>query len=223
VTRCVTDLALEHYLLGELDAPHIASCAQCRAAVSAKRDLGDAYMASPQAHALARLIAAAEPVRAAPRRRRAILSVTAIALVALATYLVWPHAPPDREAEVRAVERAWTDAIVHNDVATLDEILAPDFHLTDSAGRVTTKADNLAGMRDTPTKFDAYDTTDVQVLVWGDTAVVTGRSVLRGTGVKGAFTHDITFTDTLARIDGRWRAVAAHTSLRQSQSPSTVQ
>jgi ketosteroid isomerase-like protein len=141
-----------------------------------------------------------------------ILPALGVAVVAMATYLVWPRAVPDREAEVRAVERAWTDAIVHNDVATLDQILAPEFRLTDSAGRVTTKADNLAGMRETPTKFETYDTTDLQVHVWGDTAVVTGRSVLRGTGVKGAFARDITFTDTLARIDGRWRAVAAHTS-----------
>ena len=53
MTRCVPDLALEHYLLGELDrdTAHIASCAQCRAAASAKRALGASYMGSPQARA----------------------------------------------------------------------------------------------------------------------------------------------------------------------------
>ena len=213
MNRCVTDLALERYLLGELDvaADHIASCPQCLAAIAAKRKLGDAYMASPHAHDLRRLIATT-PLPT--RRRRVIMPAFAIALAAFAAYMVWPRAASDRdrEAEVLAVEHAWTDAIVHNDVAALDAILAPDYKLTDGTGKVTTKSDSLAGMRERPPTFDAYDTSELQIRVWGDTAVVTGRSVMRGRGEKGPFMHDFTFTDTLTRIDGRWRAVAAHTS-----------
>jgi ketosteroid isomerase-like protein len=213
MTRCVTDLALERYVLGELDDAHIASCAQCLAAVVAKRRAGDAYMKSPQARDLARLIATAEPALVTPpHRRRVLVPALAVALAAFAAYMVWPRAAPNREAEVLAVEREWTDAIVHNDVTALDAILAPDYKFTDSTGKITTKSEDLAGMREMPSRFDAYDTTDLQVRVWGDTAVITGRSVMRGSGAHGPFQHDITFTDTLARIDGRWRAVAAHAS-----------
>ena len=219
MTRCVTDLSLERYLLDELDVAndrdHIARCVHCQAALAAKRTTGDAYMASPAARKLFRVLSATEPLRAPPRkpRERWLVGALAFGVVAVVLVTLWPRPAADaREAEVLAVEQRWMEAYLHDDAATLDSILANDYTLTDSTGGVTTKADDLANTRTHRVHFDAYDNSDVRVRVWGDTAVVTGRSRISGNASGRSFAHDITFTDTLARIDGRWRAVAAHVS-----------
>jgi ketosteroid isomerase-like protein len=218
VSRCASDLALERYLLGELDAQveraHIDGCARCHAVVAAKHTAGNAYMMSPEARAVARMIASHDRAAAVPvsrRRSRMTIAIGIAAVVGLALWL-WPRGETDRRDEVLAVEREWMDAYVHNDVDALDRILADDYKLTDSFGRTRTKADDLANAREGGTKYDAYDTSDVRVRVWGDTAVVTGRSVIRGASDGQPFAYDITFTDTLAHIGGRWRAVSAHLS-----------
>ena len=219
MTRCVTDLSLERYLLDELDLAdereHIARCAHCQAALAAKRTTGDAYMASPAARKLSRVLSAMEPLRVPPRkpRERWVVGALAFGVVTVVLVTLWPRSAADaREAEVLAVENAWMEAYLHDDVTALDAILANDYTLTDSTGGVSTKADDLANARSHRVHFDAYDNTDVRVRVWGDTAVVTGRSRISGNASGRPFAHDITFTDTLAHIDGRWRAVAAHIS-----------
>lgn len=215
---CVSDLSLERYLVDELDTAeelaHVTACVHCQTALAAKRTAGATYMASPAARRLAQLVAVTEPI--APRRRaRNVIGIATVAFafaIALALF-AWPRATAtDRDAEVLAVEHAWMTAYLHDDDKALDEILANDYRFTDASGRITTKTDELATARSHRVHYDAYDTTDLSVHVWGDTAVVTGRSKLRGNAAGKPFTRDLTFTDTLARIDGRWHAVAAHVS-----------
>jgi len=219
VTNCVSDLALEHYLhdepVSDVDREHIVNCVQCRRDLAAKRRVGDLYMRSREARQLAQLLATTERVLVPPRRARWKLAVIAAAVAVVALLVVWPRGDDDARdpvAEVVAAERAWMDAIRSNDATALDAILAHDYQLTDNSGRVHTRADDLARARAGTMHFDAYDTTEVKVRVWGDTAVVTGRASTRGTNAGRPFANDFTFTDTLARIDGRWRAVAAHVS-----------
>jgi ketosteroid isomerase-like protein len=219
VNRCATDLSLERYLLDELELAdereHIARCAHCQAMLVAKRTAGDAYMASPAARKLSRVLSATEPLRVPPKkpRERWLVGALAVGAVAIVLVTLWPRPAADaREAEVLAVEHAWMEAYLHDDAAALDAILANNYTLTDSTGGVSTKADDLANTRTHRVHFDAYDTSEIHVRVWGDTAVVTGRSRIRGSASGRAFAHDITFTDTLAHIDGHWRAVAAHVS-----------
>jgi hypothetical protein len=54
---------------------------------------------------------------------------------------------------------------------------------------------------------------EVRVRVFGDAAVVTGRT--HGVGEFGGAAYDVVirFTDTFVRRDGRWSAVASHASL----------
>ena len=213
MSRCVSDLALERYLLDELvvtaDREHIIGCVECRAELAAKRRAGDAYTTSREAKHLGQLLATTEQILVPPRRRHRLgFAVAVIAIIAVAAILLWPRRASDPEAEILAVEQSWTQAYVHNDVAALDAILADNYRATDPSGRTVTKADDLE--RTKTLHYDVFDTTDIQVRVWGDTAVATGHSEIRGTNAGLPFAAKIAFTDTLARIDGRWRAVAAH-------------
>lgn len=218
MSRCVSDLALERYLLdeplGDAEREHIIGCVQCRARLAAKQRAGNAYMRSRDAEHLAQLLATADHIfvpRRTTRRRFALAAAAAVAVVAVAalvTFVLWPRDTMDAKAEVLATEKAWMNAYLNNDVAALDEILADNYQSIDPAGRVRTKADDLA--RTKTRRYESYDTSDVQVRIWGNTAVVTGRSRVRGSDQGRTFEAEITFTDTLARIDGRWRAVSAH-------------
>ena len=59
----------------------------------------------------------------------------------------------------------------------------------------------------------AFHTLDEKARVHGDVAVVTGRLRVEGVAAGGqAYDAEVLFTDILARIDGQWRAVAAHAS-----------
>src|SRR4051812_35522451 len=79
---------------------------------------------------------------AAIPRKIAAAAVAAVAAVAIVVALAWPRGSAGGEAEVLGVERAWMAAYVHNDAEALDEILAPDYKLTDDAGHVVTRADD---------------------------------------------------------------------------------
>jgi ketosteroid isomerase-like protein len=215
----VTDLALERFLVDELDAgrdrEHIIGCVTCRAALASKRRAGDAYMTSRHAKQLARLLATTERVLGPKPRvgRRAMIAAVGLAIAAIAAVLLWPRGGADpSEDEVLAVAREWMDAYRHNDAAALDRILANDYMLTDSRGNRTTKADDLAAARAGSVHYDVYEPSDLRVRLYGDTAILTGKNRLRGTTDGKPFELEITFTDTLSRIDGRWRAVAAHVS-----------
>jgi len=214
VSPCLTDLELERWLVGELADPHVRDCTRCRDELATKRAVGDAYMRSTHARELANVIVAAERALA-PRRMVRIGVAIAGAIAAIALVVVIASGGRDREAEVLAVTREWMDAYRHNDADALERILADDYKLTDGAGHTSTKLDDLVAARSKLVRLDAYDTSNLRVRVWGDTAVVTGHSVVRGARRGEPFVRDFTFTDTLARIDGRWRAVAAHVTRSQ--------
>jgi ketosteroid isomerase-like protein len=58
----------------------------------------------------------------------------------------------------------------------------------------------------------AFHTSEAKALVHGDVAVVTGRVRIEGEAGGEPYDSEVRFTDVLARIDGRWRAIAAHAS-----------
>ena len=54
---------------------------------------------------------------------------------------------------------------------------------------------------------------DVKAHVFGDTAVVIGRTHRVGDVAGSAYDVVIRFTDTFVRRDGRWQVVASHASM----------
>jgi len=128
------------------------------------------------------------------------------------------RADPAVSAEDRAiVERLdlrYQAAVARNDVRTMDEILAEDFALVSSTGRVYSKSDLLNEARSGQFQYDRQDDTDRTVRVWGDTAVVTALLWAKGREAGKPFAYRVWFSDTYARIDGTWRYVLGHASGR---------
>jgi hypothetical protein len=114
----------------------------------------------------------------------------------------------------QALAKAWVSA----DRATIERIIAPDWSSIDPSGQVTDRAGVLVDVFETRLhRIVQIDIDDLKVKVFGDAAVVTGRT--HGVGEVGGSAYDvfIRFTDTFVRRDGRWVAVASHASLLASQ------
>ena len=180
---------------------------------------------------------APSPAPDAPRRRMfAALAFAAVLVVAFLSTLRRPSsvapAPSARptpassaaahtheEEIVLRVQREWMEATRDNDVAALERILADDYTYTDSRGRVSNKADSLRYARAARNHMKAFYTSDEKARVYGDVAIVTGRMRVEGVAGGEPYDAEVRFTDILARVDGQWRAVAAHAS-RPNERPT---
>lgn len=114
---------------------------------------------------------------------------------------------------VLAYERAVCAAYQRNDVTAMDSLVADSYTLTDSKGVITTKADDLRDARDRAIEFTTFHNEDMKIRVYGSTAIVTGRTILKGKARDGSVVDiEVQFTDTLIQFDGRWKIVAGHVS-----------
>jgi len=114
------------------------------------------------------------------------------------------------EKELKGLENEWLNSYLRGDKETFDRIVADDFTRTDESGKFATKAEEKALVQAAPTSVNASLTNeDVQVRVYGDAAIVTGRIVSK---VQGSLNFQSRFTDTFLKRHGRWQVVARHYS-----------
>lgn len=87
-----------------------------------------------------------------------------------------------------------------------------DYTLTNSRGEVTGKAQDLEEAKKRDPKYDVFENREMKARVHGDTGVVIGRTILKGTAAGKPFSAEFQFTDTVIKVDGRWRLLAGHVS-----------
>lgn len=87
-----------------------------------------------------------------------------------------------------------------------------DYTLTNSMGKVTTRADDIAEAKENDPKYEIFENYDMKVRLHGDTAVVTGKTHTRGVSGGEPFDFQFQFTDTLVKDGGRWRLLVGHVS-----------
>lgn len=122
----------------------------------------------------------------------------------------------DRTREdLMQLERDIGKANIENDYAFFERVEAEEFIFTDAGGGVTTRKQDLEGLKqpaNPDVKLVAYDVDEMKVMLYDKTAVVTGRVTTRRM-VKGApVTGQSRFTDVFVWRQGRWQLVAGHSS-----------
>ena len=112
------------------------------------------------------------------------------------------------EGDVRQAERDRFAAMVKADVGTLDRLLAPELSYTHSNAQVQDKAGFIAAIKSGTIKYLSIDPNDVNVVVFGNTAVVTGSASLHVLQNGTDLTIKIRYTNTQINRTGSWQMVA---------------
>ena len=108
------------------------------------------------------------------------------------------------EQELMQLERDWCAADVKNDAAVFQRILSDDYTgVSSQSGKLTGKADYLAQLK--TSKTTQCDVDMMRVRIYGDTAVVTGRTTVK----SNSFSGQSMWTDTWVRRNGAWQCVAS--------------
>ena len=121
------------------------------------------------------------------------------------------------EQVIRKLDNERIQAQIHADVAALERIYADDFIGVGPSGTVRTKPQVISDFTSGGLKFQSITTDEVQVRVYGNTAVETGRSIMIGQDKNKVVPRDNRFTRVWVKLDGRWQLVANHYSLLITQ------
>jgi ketosteroid isomerase-like protein len=126
--------------------------------------------------------------------------------------------PMPDEALLRQLENDWADAAKRHDTAWMEHHYAEGYTWTSPEGTVNDRAKDIAEAKDVT--FDSFNNSDMQVRVYGDTAVVTGISTIKGKYKAEDISGTYRFTDTFVKRDGEWM-VAASQVTRVAQQTAT--
>ena len=116
------------------------------------------------------------------------------------------------EEAIRRLDNERIQAQIHADATALDRIYAADFIGVGPSGTVRTKPQVISDFTSGDLKFQSITTDEVQVRVYGNTAVETGRSTMIGQDKGQTVPRDTRFTRVWIKQQGRWRLVANHYS-----------
>ena len=120
---------------------------------------------------------------------------------------------------IRQLDQERIQAQIDADRAALDRLYADDFIGIGPSGTVRAKPQVLSDFTSGDLKFQSITTDDVQVRVYGNTVVETGRSTMIGQDKGKIVPRDNRFTRVWVKQQGRWRLVANHYSLLSSPLP----
>jgi hypothetical protein len=114
------------------------------------------------------------------------------------------------EQAVLKVERDGCHAYQIGDTATLQTLFTADYTLTNSHGEISTLADDIADAKSGAVRYTMFENRNMKVRLYGDAAIVTGQTWIKGTIQGRLIDASFQFTDTLVRQGGHWLLAASH-------------
>jgi hypothetical protein len=125
-----------------------------------------------------------------------------VSLLVLASLAVWvldfavaQNKSSTPASQVLALEKKWNEVYKRGDIAVMDSLLTDDFIITVEDGSTFSKPGCIAQNGNSSVHVEISEMSDLQVRMHGNTGVVTGA-------------------DVWMNINGRWRLIASHYSLR---------
>ena len=119
----------------------------------------------------------------------------------------------DDADEIRRLDKEITVATWTGDTVWFEKNLADDFVLTTSSGAMRNKRDIIRQLSTPGLKMEPYEASEVQVRMYGDAAVVTGRILQRYVLGGVRYANDLRYTDTYVKRSGKWTMVGGHASM----------
>jgi len=136
---------------------------------------------------------------------RAALLIAAMLLISAANAANFP-------ADLAKAVKDYDEAQIHGDKAELQRLVADDYTLVNSSGRIQSKAELIADYTAPGYKIEPFEIMQPVEKVWSDGAVMGGVVDLRGTDGGKPFAVKLRFADIWAKRNGKWQVIYTHVS-----------
>ena len=117
--------------------------------------------------------------------------------------------------DLRKAVEDYDHAQVKADGLELKRLVADDYVLINSSGRVQNKAELIADYLAPDYKIEPFEVLEPVEKVWNDGAVMGGLVHLKGISGGKPFTLTLRFADIWAKRNGKWQVIYTHVSRPQ--------
>ena len=147
-------------------------------------------------------------------------SVSLLSFVAIAVVLhgcgsnpaVQSADPPAIIAQLTSQADLWDQAIVRKDRAAIEQNMAEDFRQIDGSGSVESKASFVNDLMSPDLQIDPYTVEEFDVRLYGDVALLSGRTRMTGRYEGKPFTSHYRYIDIYVQRNGAWKIVSVQIS-----------
>ncbi len=112
------------------------------------------------------------------------------------------------EQEIRKLNLEYDNAILQQDAAVFERLFAEDFIVTKTGGKISTKAQEIADAKSGETKFAVGRSEEVNVRLYGNTAIVNGRWIEKSVTKGKPFDGRHIYTTVYVKSNGKWQIVS---------------
>ena len=114
----------------------------------------------------------------------------------------------DDASEVKKADQQWADAILRRDAAALNRILADDLRYVHGNASVQNKKEFLDALKSGDLAYHTFDFQEVDVRVFGDTAVVMSKPRMSITMNGQEQKFEARFLRVYVKRQGTWQLLA---------------
>jgi len=140
------------------------------------------------------------------KRRLVVLLGAGIAVLGLSQIAAGAQ-DASAEQAVRQAEEQRCEALTHGDIATVERIMSDDSTYTHSSGETQNKAAFVGDLKSGKRVYKELKEDDVQVRVYGNTAVLTARTDLHVMNAGKDLQFPMRITVVYVNAGAQWRMV----------------
>jgi hypothetical protein len=115
-------------------------------------------------------------------------------------------------ADLAKAVKDYDHAQVEGNRSELQRLVADDYTLLNSSGRIQTKAELIADYTTPGYKIEPFEVLEPVEKVWSDGAVMGGLVHLKGVDGGKPFAVTLRFADIWAKRNGKWQVIYTHVS-----------
>lgn len=143
-----------------------------------------------------------------------------VLLVLGATLAVAADKPADTIAHLTQLSNNWDKVIWEKKETAIAANMADDFRMIDGKGDVEDKKAFVADIADPKLTINPYTVEEFDVRLFGDTALLSGRTKMTGTYDGKPFTSNYRYIDIYARRNGVWKIVSVQITKFPPEPPA---
>ena len=126
----------------------------------------------------------------------------------------------DVVAHLTQLSDHWDKVIVAKDEAAIAGNMGEDFRIIDRRGNISDKKSFVAGIIDPKLTINPYTVEDFEVRLYGDTALLSGRTHMTGSYDGQPFKSYYRYIDIYVRKGGVWKIVSVQITQMPEEKPA---